>query len=162
MNFVLSKFNKDVFFMKKALEMAECAYEQEEVPIGCVIVYKDKIIAKAYNQVEKLQDSTAHAEMIAITQGQMYLKSKWLKECVLYVTIEPCLMCAHALILSRIKGVFFGTYEPKWGAFGSVININALNLNHRIKVKSGILKSESRALIKNFFESKRHNALDSR
>ena len=141
--------------MGKALQQAELAYREDEVPVGAIIVYQDKIIAKAHNQVECLNDPTAHAEMIAITQAASYLKSKWLKGCKLYVTIEPCLMCAGALILSRIDKVFFGADDPKTGAFGSKIDINSLGLNHKIKIKRKVLEEECAYILQMFFKQKR-------
>lgn len=147
---------RDLCYMGKALSLAERAFDEDEVPIGCIIVYENKIIAKAYNQVEKLKDSTAHAEMIAITQAESYLQSKWLKGCSLYVTIEPCLMCADAIVLSRIDKVLFGVSEPKTGAFGSVIDINKIGLNHQVDIVSGILGGRSRELMQRFFQAKRH------
>ena len=141
--------------MGKALQQAELAYREDEVPVGAIIVYQDKIIAKAHNQVECLNDPTAHAEMIAITQAASYLKSKWLKGCKLYVTIEPCLMCAGALVLSRIDKVFFGADDPKTGAFGSKIDINSLGLNHKIKIKRKVLEEECAYILQMFFKQKR-------
>ena len=141
--------------MTKALGQAEIAYAKDEVPVGAVIVYKDKIIAKAHNQIECLNDPTAHAEMIAITQAASYLKSKWLKGCKLYVTIEPCSMCAGALVLSRIDKVIFGAADPKTGAFGSKIDINTLKLNHKIKVKRKVLEKDCAKILQTFFKAKR-------
>ncbi|MCF7916796.1 MAG: nucleoside deaminase, partial [Candidatus Omnitrophica bacterium] len=126
---------KDKLYMQQALQQAVYAEAEDEVPIGAVIVLRNKIIAKSYNQVEKLKDPTAHAEMIAITQAASYLQTKWLKDCKLYVTVEPCSMCAGALVLSRIKEVIFGAIDRKTGAFGSKIDINKVGLNHKIKVK---------------------------
>lgn len=146
---------KDKVHMRQALEQAEYAKFEGEVPVGAVIVYQDKVIAKSYNQVEKLKDPTAHAEMLAITQATAYLNSKWLLNCSLYVTIEPCSMCAGALILARVKRVIFGAKDPKTGAFGSKFNINALGLNHKLQVKSGILEKESAVALKDFFQEKR-------
>ena len=141
--------------MGKALQQAEIAYREDEVPVGAIIVYQDKIIAKAHNQIECLKDPTAHAEMIAITQAASYLKSKWLKGCKLYVTIEPCLMCAGALVLSRIEKVIFGADDPKTGAFGSKIDVNTLGLNHKIKIKRKVLEAESAQVLQMFFKNKR-------
>lgn len=146
---------KDERYMEKALEQAQYAIQDDEVPVGAVIVYKDRVIAKSYNQVERLKDPTAHAEMIAITQAVSFLKSKWLKNCSLYVTIEPCSMCAGALILSRIRKVVFGASDPKTGALGSKLDINSFGLNHKIKVKSGVLEKECAAILQEFFRSKR-------
>jgi tRNA(adenine34) deaminase len=155
MNDMLVEAANHEYFMRKALNLAQKAKDEDEVPVGCVIVHKTKIIAQAHNQVERLSDSTAHAEMIAITQAESFLGSKWLKGCRLYVTIEPCFMCAAALVLCRIDEVFFGGPEPKSGAFGSVLDINTLGLNHRLKVKSNILKDECKALMREFFATKR-------
>lgn len=141
--------------MAKALQQAEVADEEDEVPVGAVVVYKDKVIAKAHNQIERLRDPTAHAEMIALTQAAAYLKSKWLKGCRLYVTIEPCAMCAGALILSRIDKVVFGAADPKTGAFGSKVDINALKLNHKIRVKRGVLEKDCAGILQKFFKAKR-------
>ncbi|MCK5492410.1 MAG: tRNA adenosine(34) deaminase TadA, partial [Candidatus Omnitrophica bacterium] len=129
--------------------------EENEVPVGAAIVYDNRIIAKAHNQIERLKDPTAHAEMIAITQATSFLQSKWLNKCTLYVTLEPCLMCAGALVLSRIDKVIFGAVDPKTGAFGSKIDINELALNHKIKIKKNILENECSIIIKEFFKKKR-------
>lgn len=142
-------------YMMKALQQAEQALGEDEVPVGSVIVYKKKIIAQAHNQIECLNDPTAHAEMIAITQAASFLKSKWLKGCSLYVTIEPCSMCAGALVLSRIDKVIFGATDPKTGAFGSKMDINTLKLNHKIKVKRGVLERDCAQILKAFFKGKR-------
>lgn len=141
--------------MGLALKQAEYAFKEDEVPVGAVIVYEHKVIAKGYNRIERLKDPTAHAEMLAITAAASYLKSKWLKKCSIYVTIEPCSMCAGALILARIDKVFFGASDPKTGAFGSKLNINTLKLNHKLKVKSGILEKECSQILKEFFKNKR-------
>ncbi len=143
--------------MQKALSEAQCAFDKNEVPVGAVIAHEGKIIAKAHNQVETLRDPTAHAEMLAITQAASALKSKWLKGCTLYVTVEPCTMCAGALVLSRIEKIVFGVSDPKTGAFGSKIDLNILGLNHKIKIKRGILEEESHQLLKSFFKTKRNN-----
>ena len=146
---------KDELFMGKALQQALYAFDADEIPVGAVIVHNNRIIAKAYNQVELLKDPTAHAEMIAITQAASYLGSKWLEKCTLYVTIEPCSMCAGALVLSRIERVVFGAKDPKTGAFGSKLDINSLRLNHKLKIKSGVLETECGQLLSEFFKVKR-------
>lgn len=146
----------DEIFMREAIRQAAIAASEDEVPVGAVIVHDRKIIAKAHNQIEILKDPTAHAEMIAITGAANYLQSKWLADCTLYVTIEPCSMCAGALVLSRITRVCFGAPEPKTGACGSVINIaNHQALNHRIEVSSGLLADECSVLVSQFFQKKR-------
>ncbi len=146
---------KDEVYMLEALKQARYAFAEDEVPVGAVVVYNNRIIARSYNQVEKLKDPTAHAEMIVITQAASFLKSKWLKRCSLYVTIEPCSMCAGALVLSRLNKVVFGAADPKTGAFGSKLNINTLRLNHKIKVKGKVLEKESAQLLQEFFRAKR-------
>ncbi|MDE2222988.1 MAG: tRNA adenosine(34) deaminase TadA [Candidatus Omnitrophica bacterium] len=150
------KPNLDEMFMKHAMQQAMMAAGKDEVPVGAVIVHENKIIAKAHNQIEMLKDPTAHAEMIAITQAANYLQLKWLQECTLYVTIEPCSMCTGALVLSRITRVCFGATDPKTGACGSVINIAShRSLNHRIEVQGGILAEECAGLLSEFFQKKR-------
>jgi tRNA(adenine34) deaminase len=143
-------------FMYAALQEAEKAFEANEVPVGAVVVYKDKIIGKGYNQTEKLKDSTAHAEMLAITAAENHLQSKLLEECDLYVTVEPCLMCSGAILLSRIRNLYFATLEPKFGACGSLFNIiDTDKYNHKVNVYSGIYADESKNLLEQFFKTKR-------
>jgi len=147
--------NNEVY-MKQALREAEKALENDEVPIGCVIVHDGKIIARAHNQVETLKDPTAHAEMIAITQAASALGSKWLQGCSVYVTIEPCQMCAGALVLARIKELIFGSEDPKTGAFGSVCDIlKSRNLNHNFNVVRGVMSTDCSFMISEFFKKKR-------
>ena len=146
----------DDIYMKEALKQARVAYDHDEVPVGAVIVHEKKIIAKAHNQVEMLKDPTAHAEMIAITQASNSLGCKWLYDCYMYVTLEPCSMCAGALVLSRIKGLCFGTRDPKSGACGSIANIiDHRDLNHSILVCSGPLAEECSEIMVQFFKNKR-------
>ncbi|MCU0665490.1 MAG: tRNA adenosine(34) deaminase TadA [Candidatus Omnitrophica bacterium] len=146
----------DEFYMLEALKEAREAFEEDEVPVGCVIVHEGKIISRAHNQVERLKDPTAHAEMIALTSATNYLQQKWLNGAALYVTIEPCSMCAGALVLARVKNVFFGAADPKTGACGSVFNIAASKkLNHRIKAQGGVLKEDCAGLLTEFFRKKR-------
>lgn len=146
----------DEIYMREAIQEARKAFEADEVPVGAVIVSNGKIIARGHNQVECLSDPTAHAEMIAVTSAASNLGNKWLNSSSLYVTIEPCSMCAGALVLSRIKNLYFGASDPKTGACGSVTNIvNHKKLNHRIKVKGGILKEECGSLLSEFFKKKR-------
>ncbi|MCX5696820.1 MAG: tRNA adenosine(34) deaminase TadA [Candidatus Omnitrophica bacterium] len=146
----------DQFSMREALKEAQKAFEEDEVPVGAVIVYEGKIIARAHNQIECLKDPTAHAEMLALTSAANYLGTKWLNAASLYVTIEPCSMCAGALVLARVKNIYFGAKDPKTGACGSVFNIaNSKKLNHRIKVKGGFLEKECGSLLSSFFRKKR-------
>ncbi len=148
--------NMDQIFMREALKQAKRAFASDEVPVGAVIVYKDSIIARAHNQVEMLKDPTAHAEMIALTQATNTLQSKWLQDCCLYVTLEPCCMCAGALVLARIGRICFGAADPKTGACGSVLNISQNHaLNHQYEVVGGVLAEECAAFLSSFFEAKR-------
>ena len=143
-------------FMKEALKEAERAFDLDEVPVGAVIVHKGKIIGRAHNQIKLLKDPTVHAEIIAITQAASYLKNERLKDADLYATIEPCPMCAGALVLARIRTLYYAAKDPKSGAAGSVFNIlRSKKLNHRVRIKSGILKNESSSLIQKFFRTKR-------
>lgn len=146
----------DDIYMREALKEAGKALEEDEVPVGAVVVHKGKIIARGHNQIERLKDPTAHAEMLSLTSATNYLGTKWLNGASIYVTIEPCSMCSGALVLARIKNIYFGAKDPKTGACGSVFNI-ACNrkLNHRIEVKGGILKKECGLLLSDFFKKKR-------
>ena len=142
--------------MFAALQEAEVAYEAGEVPIGAVIVHQNRIIGKGYNQTERLKDSTAHAEMLAITAACNHLQNKFLDECDLYVTVEPCVMCSGAILLSRIKNLYFGTFEPKFGACGSLFNIiESGKYNHKPNVYVDIYAQESKSLLEKFFFKKR-------
>jgi tRNA(adenine34) deaminase len=148
--------NKHIKFMQEALKEARIAFDEDEVPIGAVVVHDGKIIGRAHNQVERLKDPTAHAEMIAITSAVNSLNTKWLNGACLYVTIEPCSMCAGALVLARIKDLRYGADDPKTGACGSVINIaHNKKLNHHIRINKGILAKECGLLLKDFFKEKR-------
>jgi tRNA(adenine34) deaminase len=143
--------------MKYALREAERAFDENEVPVGCVIIHENRIIAKAHNQIETLNDPTAHAEMLALTSAFDAIQSKQLKGCSMYVTLEPCTMCAGALVLAKIENIYFGAYDIKSGACGSVLNItNNKSLNHKSKVYGGILDKECGLLLKAFFDMKRN------
>lgn len=143
-------------YMSLALKMAEDALKEDEVPVGAVVVNGGKIIASGYNQVERLKDPTAHAEMITLTSAANLLGTKWLNEASVYVTIEPCSMCAGALVLARVKSIYFGAKDPKAGACGSIVNIaNHKSLNHRIKVFGGIMEEECSCLLREFFKKRR-------
>jgi tRNA(adenine34) deaminase len=144
------------YYMQEALKEARKAQEENEVPVGAVIVHNKQIIARGRNQIERLKDPTAHAEMIAITSAANYLGTKWLNQASLYVTIEPCSMCAGGLVLARIDRIYFGAKDPKTGACGSVIDIvNHKKLNHRITVTGGLLQEECAGLLEDFFRKKR-------
>lgn len=144
--------------MYAALQEAELALEIDEVPIGAVVVHNHKVIGRGHNQTKLLNDSTAHAEILAITAASNYLSSGILEDCELYVTVEPCVMCAGAILNSRLKKVYFAAFEPKTGAAGSVYNLLEGNkYNHQIKVFSGIYADESKNLMQSFFLKKRLN-----
>ncbi len=142
--------------MRAALREAAAAFEKDECPVGAVIVYENTIIGRGHNQTKMLKDPTAHAEMIALTAACSYLEAERLTECSMYVTLEPCIMCAGALIHSRMKNLFFSVFDPKTGACGSLYNITEDNrLNHTIKVYSGLMEQESKFLLQEFFKPKR-------
>ncbi len=151
--------NSDTFFMGEALRQAKRAFAQEEVPVGAVVVCDGQIVARAFNQVETLQDATAHAEMIAITQAESGMGGWRLNECDLYVTKEPCAMCAGAMIHVRLRRVVFGCSSAKDGAAGSVLNVlQHPQLNHACVVTSGIRELECSELLKAFFKERRLEA----
>jgi tRNA(adenine34) deaminase len=146
----------DHYFMGEALRQATRAYEAEEVPIGAVIARGGRIIARAYNQVELLKDATAHAEMLAITQAENFVGDWRLSECTLYVTKEPCPMCAGAIVHVRLARVVFGATDLKGGAGGGVLNLLQMPaLNHRCEVTRGVRDEECRALLQGFFVEQR-------
>jgi tRNA(adenine34) deaminase len=143
-------------WMQYALREAEKAYEQKEMPVGAVVVFENRIIGKGYNQVETLRDPTAHAEIIAITSAASYLSSKVLLGCSMYVTIEPCPMCAGAIVLAKLENLFFGAFDNKSGACGSVLDItNNKSLNHKLSVAGGILDEKCAEIIRSFFDVRR-------
>lgn len=143
-------------WMRAALEQARCAFEAGEVPVGAVIVHQERIIAAAHNQRELLNDPTAHAEMIALTQAAQSLGSWRLLDCTLYVTLEPCPMCAGALVQARLPTVIFGTEDPKAGACGSLYEITTdPRLNHRCTVLGGVLREDCRVILQEFFARQR-------
>ena len=142
--------------MRAAIEAAKIAEENGDVPIGAVIVYKDQIIGRAYNQREQLKDPTAHAEIIALTQAAAFLESWRLNDCTMYVTLEPCPMCAGALVLSRMDRLVYGCDDPKAGACKSLYNIvQDERLNHRLEVTSGVLADECSQQLQEFFATRR-------
>jgi tRNA(adenine34) deaminase len=146
----------DERYMKSAIDAARIADENGDVPIGAVIVHQGQIIAKAYNQREQLKDPTAHAEIIALTQAAAALESWRLNGCTIYVTLEPCPMCAGALVLARIDRLVFGCADPKTGACGSLYNIvRDERLNHRLEVTSSVLADECTKQLQDFFSRRR-------
>ena len=148
-------YNNDELFMKEALKEAKKAYKKEEIPVGAVIVKDGKIIARGHNLKETKVDTIKHAEVIAIQKAEKNLNSWRLEDCYMYVTLEPCSMCAGAIINSRIKKVYIGTMDEKTGACGSVLNLFEYNFNHKVELETGILKEECRKIIQEFFKSLR-------
>ncbi|MEO8962356.1 MAG: nucleoside deaminase [Ginsengibacter sp.] len=145
------------FFMRKAIKEAHKALDADEVPIGAIVVMQDKIIARGYNQVETLTDSTAHAEIIALTSAFNYLGSKYLPEAILYVTIEPCVMCCGAMYWSKIGTVVYGSPDPKHGGLSLLTSVgkNKNALHPKTKIVSDVLPNECVMLIKDFFRKRR-------
>jgi len=146
----------DHFFMGEALRQAARAYAAEEVPVGAVVVREGRVIARAHNQVELLRDATAHAEMLAITQAEEVIGDWRLNECTLYVSKEPCPMCAGAMVHVRLARVVFGASDPKAGAAGGVLNLLQFpSLNHRCTITAGVREAECRSLLQRFFAEQR-------
>jgi len=142
--------------MAEAIKEARKAASEDEVPVGCVVAYENKIIGRGHNQIERLKDPTAHAEMLALTSACAHLGQKWLNQATVYVTIEPCSMCSGAMVLARVKNLVYGADDPKTGACGSVVNIaRHKKLNHRLQIKKGVLKDDCALLLKEFFKQKR-------
>ncbi len=148
--------HSDTYFMGEALRLAHRAWENEEVPVGAIVVHQGRIIARAFNQVETLKDATAHAEMLAITQAESVIGDWRLSECELYVTKEPCPMCAGALVHVRIKRVIFGCVSAKDGAAGGVMNLlQHPALNHSCEITSGVRQAECAQMLQAFFRERR-------
>ena len=143
--------------MRDALRQAEKAYASDEVPVGAIVVREGKIIARAHNQVELLKDATAHAEMLALTEAEAAVGDWRLTDCDLYVTKEPCAMCAGALVHTRIQRLIFGCADPAAGAAGSMMNLLQIeSLNHRCQITSGVLQDQCAAILQNFFRKRRN------
>ena len=142
----------DAYFMNMAYKEAQKAFDEKEVPVGAVVIAKNQVIAKAYNQTEKLNDSTAHAEILAITSAMSFLGNKYLKECTLYVTLEPCVMCAGALKWSQLGKVIFAAEDHKHGfmRYGKEL------LHPKTKLEYGIMETECSGILKEFFEMRRN------
>jgi tRNA(adenine34) deaminase len=147
----------DAEFMREALRLAHKAYGAEEVPVGAIVVRDSRIIARAYNQIELLKDATAHAEMLALTQAEAAVGDWRLTDCDLYVTKEPCAMCAGAILHVRVRRVIFGCPDKRGGAAGSVINLLQIPaFNHQCAITSGVLQSECAAILQDFFRKQRN------
>ena len=148
----MKKSQEHSYWMELALKEAALAYRRDETPVGAVIVHDGTVIAKGSNQIEMLQDPTAHAEMIAITAAAAHLGNRRLEKCTMYVTLEPCAMCAGAIVLARIPTLVFGAYDPKAGACTSLYMItNDTRLNHRVHTVGGVLEDQCGGLLKEFF-----------
>ena len=152
----MKKEKTNEYYMRQALNEAEKAYKKLEVPVGAIIVKNGKIIARAHNQKEEKKDTTRHAEILAIQKASKKLQSWRLIDCEMYVTLEPCSMCAGAIINSRIKKVYIGALDEKTGAAGSVFNLfNDYTFNHKVETEKGILKDDCEKILKNFFKELR-------
>jgi tRNA(adenine34) deaminase len=146
----------DEDFMREALRQAQKANVAGEVPVGAVVVREGKIIGRAHNQVELLKDATAHAEMLALTQAEAAIGDWRLVDCAIYVTKEPCAMCAGAVVHTRIRRVIFGCADPSAGAAGSMVNLLQMpSFNHQCEITSGVLQKESAAILQDFFRKRR-------
>jgi tRNA(adenine34) deaminase len=146
----------DEYLMREALRQAQKAYAADEVPVGAVVVLEGRIIGRAHNQVELLKDATAHAEMLALTQAEATVGDWRLTDCDLYVTKEPCAMCAGALVHTRIRRLIFGCADPSAGAAGSLINLLQMpTFNHHCEITSGALQKECAAILQDFFRKRR-------
>lgn len=153
---ITSQESLDQRYMRLAIDKAAIAEENGDVPIGAVIVHESRVIAKAYNQRQQLNDPTAHAEIIALTQASEAIGNWRLHGCTMYVTLEPCPMCAGALVLARIDRLVFGTDDPKTGACGSLYNIvQDARLNHQVQITSGVLMEDCKLQLQTFFQRRR-------
>ena len=153
-----SKLTEDEKYMKQALRLAKKAMDSGDVPIGCLIVYDGKVIARGYNRRNKEKQSLAHAELIAIRKASKVIGDWRLEECKMYVTLEPCQMCAGAIVQARIPEVVIGCMNPKAGCAGSIINLlDMQEFNHQVKVTRGVLEEECSVLLKNFFKELRNS-----
>jgi tRNA(adenine34) deaminase len=153
---MLTESGPDQSYMREALRQAAKARAADEVPVGAVVVREGKIIARAYNQVELLKDATAHAEMLALTQAEAAAGDWRLTDCDLYVTKEPCVMCAGAIVHTRIRRVIFGCDDPRSGGAGGLVNLlQHPTLNHRCEITIGVLENECASILQEFFREKR-------
>lgn len=150
---------QDYYFMELALRQAELAFEEEEVPVGAVLVSaQGEILAESRNQIIKYRDPTAHAEILALREGAKKLGNYRLLGCKLYVTLEPCAMCAYAMVLARIEELIYATPDPKTGSAGSLYNLlQDPRFNHQVKIRQGLFQKEAEQLLKKFFQLRRIN-----
>ncbi|OGN72120.1 MAG: tRNA-specific adenosine deaminase [Chlamydiae bacterium RIFCSPLOWO2_12_FULL_49_12] len=152
-------FEKDIFFINEALIEAKKAYECKEVPVGAVLVFEEKVIARAHNLVEAKQDAAEHAELVCLKKGSVYFNNWRLLKTTLYCTLEPCAMCAGALLLHRVERLVWGAPDPRQGAHGSWVDLLGIpHPFHTLAVSSGILEQESKTLLKSFFQSRRSSS----
>lgn len=148
-------------YMLQAFKLAEQAYDEDEVPVGAIVVQGNRVIGKGYNQTERLKDSTAHAEMLAISAACSTIENKYLEGCTIYVTLEPCPMCAGALVWSKIDRIVFGAPDAKAGACGSLFNLaSTQKLNHQVEIIQGIMEEDCKWILKQFFKKKRSSSDD--
>ncbi|MDD8049142.1 MAG: nucleoside deaminase [Thomasclavelia sp.] len=147
--------NQDELYMEEAYKEALKAYQKDEVPIGCVIVYNDEIIVRSHNLRENNQCATSHAEIVAIEKACKILHNWHLDDCILYVTLEPCLMCSGAIVNSRIKKVVYGSEDLRWAGLSNVVKDYDKKINHHPEVIGGVLEDKCTALLKQYFKSKR-------
>ena len=150
--------NEQIKFMKVAIKEAQTAEAIEEVPVGAVIVYQGKIVARAHNKRNTNKDGTAHAEIMAIAKAGKKLGRWNLSDCEMYVTLEPCAMCAGAAVNSRIKRIIFGAYDKRFGCCGSIMNITNSELNHRVEIVGGVMEEQCRVMLSSFFKKLRERA----
>ena len=151
-------YDQNQKFMKAALREAEKAALKDEVPVGAVVVYYGKIVARAYNKRNNLSDGTAHAEILALRKAGKKLGRWNLSDCDVYVTLEPCAMCAGAMVNSRIRKVYFGAYDRRYGCCGSIMNVTDSELNHKVEIEGGVLESECAYVLSSFFKNLREKA----
>ena len=157
----LIDLQSDEYFMRDAIRQAAKAYDADEVPVGAVVARNGTVIARAWNQVELLKDATAHAEMLALTAAEAAVGDWRLTDCTLYVTKEPCPMCAGALVHCRVDRVVFGAADPKGGAAGGAMNLLQFpTLNHQTEITPGVMENDCRSMLQNFFKEKRNRPTD--
>lgn len=148
--------DQNEFFMLEALKLAEISYENNDIPIGCVVVYNNKIVGRGYNRKELLKDASEHAEIMALKEACKNLNTYHLEDCNVYITLEPCAMCSGAIINFRVNNVFIGTENKRFGTCGSFINLLDMDFNHRSNITFGILKEECSNILSKFFKSLRN------
>ena len=149
------EMNDNIYYMKEALKEAKKSLLTDDVPVGCIIVHNNKIIARGYNKRENKQQSLAHAEIVAINKACKKLGSWRLEDCTMYITLEPCVMCSGSIIQARIPRVIYGAYDYRFGAHKSLINLFDVKFNHNVEISGGVLENECSTIIKDFFKKLR-------